>query len=77
MRELPPDQNPVDAEWTAQMWLKKFMVEELATVISAALKPPEGDGHGAAFNYIKALAKSDVESLLDHAHLGGLVSRAE
>ena len=71
VRELPPDTNPVDAEWTAATWLKTL---DLQTVISAALKPPEGDGNGAAFTYVKGLAREQVEKMLNDANLGGLVS---
>ena len=70
VRELPPDQNPVDAEWTAASWLKTL---DLQTVISAALKPPEGDGNGAAFTYVKNLQRDQVEKMLNDANLGGLV----
>mmetsp|Transcript_34214 Transcript_34214/g.89391 ORF Transcript_34214/g.89391 Transcript_34214/m.89391 type:complete len:1055 (+) Transcript_34214:149-3313(+) len=69
VRELPPDQNPVDAEWTASAWLKTL---DLATCISAALKPPEGDGNGAAFTYVKGLPREEVERMLNDANLGGL-----
>ena len=70
VRELPPDQNPVDAEWTAASWLKTL---DLQTVISAALKPPDGDGNGAAFTYVRSLERAQVEAMLTEAGLIGLV----
>ncbi|KAL1498967.1 hypothetical protein AB1Y20_013487 [Prymnesium parvum] len=69
VRELPPDQNPVDAEWTAKTWLGAL---DLESVIETALKPPEPDGSGAAFNYIRGLSRNDVEAMLNQANLGGL-----
>lgn len=70
VRELPPDQNPVDAEWTAKTWLGAL---DLESVIAAALKPPEPDGSGAAFTYIRSLTRDQVATMLDDARLGGLV----
>ena len=54
VKELPQDPNPVDQEWTCMSWLDKLNFED---VISAALKPPEGDGTGAAFTYIRSLTR--------------------
>ena len=70
VKELPPDPNPLDQEWSTPTWLTTLL--NIQQVISAALKPPEGDGQGAAFTYIKALSRGQVETLLTAANLGGL-----
>eukprot|EP00326_Haptolina_ericina_P037582 CAMPEP_0181244632 /NCGR_PEP_ID=MMETSP1096-20121128/42969_1 /TAXON_ID=156174 ORGANISM="Chrysochromulina ericina, Strain CCMP281" /NCGR_SAMPLE_ID=MMETSP1096 /ASSEMBLY_ACC=CAM_ASM_000453 /LENGTH=823 /DNA_ID=CAMNT_0023341205 /DNA_START=27 /DNA_END=2496 /DNA_ORIENTATION=- len=73
VKELPPDTNPVDAEWTARVWLENLDIEE---VIAAALKPPETSGVEGQppdqFSYVKALTRDEVERMLNEANLGGL-----
>ena len=76
VRELPPDPNPVDNDFTAVEWLSSLST--IAPVISAALQPPgtepvepgkEAPPAGAAFKYIQQLEEDTVRKLLKEAKL--------
>ena len=41
-------------------------------MISAALKTPEPDGTGAAYEYTRGLSRESVQKLMTEANLGGL-----